>query len=245
MFLTNLLICLLGTFLSAMSGCGTGILIIPIWIMMGYSLPLGLSVLQVTSVLWCPVAARNYLKGEKLDYKLLLALFLSGMLGTFVGANTITQLDTLVAGRFVGIVVVLVSILINFIDQNHFAKNSVRHGNILASVLAFPLGLYEAAFGSGNAILTSFVLIKTKGITLSQSLGYYYIVATFWCLSSASIYFLNGFYDWSLLIAATIGSVLGAELGSKFGRARGSLFLKKSILLAGLILGIKMIIASF
>ena len=243
-FLINLLLCIFGTFLSSMSGCGTGIIILPIWIMMGYSLPLGLAVLQLTSVLWCPFAAKNYLKGEKFDFKLLVALIVFGLLGTFIGANTIAKLDQTTANRFVGAIVILVATLINFVDQKSIAKSKKNSNDQVVALLAFPLGIYEAAFGAGNAIITSFALMKARGLELSQALGYYYAAATFWCLSSGLIYFYSGFSDWSLLAAATIGSIIGAELGSKFGRAKGSKFLEKSVLIAGVLLGIKLIVSS-
>jgi uncharacterized protein len=245
LFSINLFVCLFGTFLSAMSGCGTGILIIPIWLMMGYSLPVGLAVLQLTSILWCPVAARNYLKGEKPDLKLIFSLLSIGLIGTFIGANTITRLDPDSANKLVGILVIAIAIMMNFVDHHKFTTSrGGKKNTVIVNLLALPLGAYEAAFGSGNAIFTSYVLLKFKGISLTHGLGYYYLIATPWCLSSALIYMFYGFSDWGLLIAATIGSVLGGELGSRFGKKRGSNFLKKSMLCAGVVLGLKLLAVS-
>lgn len=114
---------------------------------------------------------------------------------------------------------------------------------VLASLLAIPLGFYEAFFGSGNGIFTSSLLAKTRGFDLALALGYYYCISFVWCLFSAVLFLHWGFGDIGLIVPSTLGGVAGAYLGSLVGRRKGARFIKYLFVSLGGLLGLKLLLA--
>jgi len=103
-----------------------------------------------------------------------------------------------------------------------------------------PLGVYEAFFGSGNGLFTSLVLTKSRGLSLVSALGYYYLLAFCWNSFAVCIYTKAGLSDARLMLPSTLGSVIGAYLGSRIGRGKGHRLVRPMFIVLGGTLGLKL-----
>ena len=59
-----LAVAFLASLLSSMSGAGASMLTTPVWISLGFPLPVAIASNQLNGAAWTLIAARNYLKGR-------------------------------------------------------------------------------------------------------------------------------------------------------------------------------------
>ena len=189
----------------------------PAWVTLGASFPVAVAADKVAGTFWTVVAARTYLARGRLDRQLLLGMGIAGLLGAASGALLATALDE------------------SLLRRGGRNPDSGRNPAVApapgllpcaggvggrsrgAAAWGFPLGVYEGVLGSGNAILTTLLLQRTRGWDLLVALGHYYALAAMWCALAAVMYLWRGAFDPALTLAATLGSVGGGALGSRLG----------------------------
>ena len=166
------------TLIGSMSGGGSGLILIPIWIHFGYALPLAIATQQLSGIFWAPIASYNYLKFRPFDARLTSGMLVVGLVGAVLGVGTITRADQQLVKHCIGwiILALLVFMLLN--KKSGIERGTARVSRSLTSLAAFPLGFYESFFGSGNGLFTAFLLIKARGFDLPTALGHYYLIAT-------------------------------------------------------------------
>lgn len=225
-----------------MSGGGSSMITTPVWLMMGFPLPVAICCNVVNGACWTLVAARNYLRGHTLDWRFIGIFIAFGLVGAFGGTKVIMSADPKILQKVFGIFILGLVALAYFKKDFGLHKKEPKYNRFQSALFALPLGFYEAFFGSGNGIFTSAVLTTVRGFTLLEALGYYYLVAFAWCVFSSCLFISAGHYDLSLIIPAIFGSVAGAQLGSRIGKKYGSTFVKTAFMLIGTVLGCKLLL---
>jgi len=81
------------TLISSMSGGGSSMIATPFWLMLGFPLPVCIATNSVGGACWTLIAARNYLRGHEVDWKLIRGMVLSGLVGAFLGTRVIIYCD--------------------------------------------------------------------------------------------------------------------------------------------------------
>ena len=229
--------------LSAMSGGGSSMIATPVWLMLGFPLPVAITSNTVCGTAWTLVAARNYLRGQHIDKRLLCGLSAFGLLGAYVGTQVILYCNPQSLQRVIG-AVILVLVAFAFLRKDFGLEEAPPKLNrFYTSIAAIPLGFYEAFFGSGNGIFTSAVLTSARGFKLLQALGYYYVISFFWCVFAAIMYLRSGTWTPKLMVPAAIFSLCGAYVGSRIGARKGGRFVKSIFVAIGTILGLKLLLA--
>lgn len=236
------LIAFLATLISAMSGGGSSMITTPAWIMLGFPLPVAIASNTVNGSVWTIIAARTYLRGHNIDWRLVCMFITAGLLGAFAGTKVITLGDAHVLQRVFGACITLLVVMAYLKKDFGLNAREPRFNRWQTSLFALPLGFYEAFFGSGNGIFTSAVLTSSRGFVLLEALGYYYMVACVWCIFASCIYVSAGHYDLKLMLPAILGSVAGAKLGSSIGKKHGSKFVKNVFMAIGGLLGLKLLL---
>lgn len=230
----------LASLLSSMSGAGSAMLATPVWLALGFPLPVAIASNQMNGAAWTLIAARNYLKGRVLDWPLIRAMVGFGLAGAWGGTVIVRSINGHSLQRSIGVIIIcLVAVVaINPALGRREAEPGIPRW--LTGVLALPLGCYESFFGSGNGLFTSFLLSKARGFTLLTALGYYYLLAFTWNCFAVAIYSSAGIADGRLMLPSTAGSVLGAFFGSRLGRRKGHGLVRGVFLTLGAALGMKL-----
>jgi hypothetical protein len=148
--------------------------------------------------------------------------------------------DAHILQRVIGMIIIALVAVVAFNPGLGRTESEPLLSRPLTGVLAFPLGVYESFFGSGNGLFTSILLSKARGVPLLTALGYYYLISFFWNSFAVSIYSAAGFADSSLMVPSTAGSVLGAYIGSRIGRRKGYGLVRALFLAIGGALGVKL-----
>lgn len=239
-FLIVLSVALLASMLSSMSGAGAAMITTPIWLFLGFPLPVVIASNQLNGAAWTLIAARNYLKGRTVDWTLIRIMVFCGLAGAYAGTTIVRIADAHILQRVIGVIIIVLVVVVAFNPALGRIESEPLLSRRLTGVLAFPLGVYESFFGSGNGLFTSILLSKTRGMPLLTALGSYYVIAFFWNSFAVSIYSAAGYADSSLMIPSTAGSMLGAYIGSWFGRRKGYGLVRAFFLAVGGTLGMKL-----
>jgi hypothetical protein len=239
-FLTSFI----ATLLSSISGGGSGIITVPIFLALGMPLQLVVNIGSVNGIFWTPLAALNYLRGRKIHWRFIIIFTLIGLVGAYFGAHTLLNIDLRVFEIIVGLLIVSMVIFNYFKKDLGLYKKPVY--STFRQLLAYPFGLilgfYEGFFGAGNGILFSMVSFYTRGFDFIDALGSYYAISFSWCLLSAVILIRQGFFDINIMFVAIAGSIIGGYTGSRYARYKGNKFIKISFVVIGGILGLKLLL---
>lgn len=239
-FLVVFSVAFLASLLSSMSGAGAAMVTTPVWLFLGYPLPVAIASNQLNGAAWTLIAARNYLKGGTVDWALVRIMIFFGLAGAYVGTTIVRGVDAHLLQRVIGMIIIGLVVVVAFHPALGRTESEPILSRRLTGVLAFPLGAYESFFGSGNGLFTSILLSKGRGLPLLTALGYYYLISFFWNSFAVSVYSSAGLADSSLMVPSTAGSVLGAYIGSRVGRRKGYDLVRALFLGAGGVLGLKL-----
>ncbi|HEY9790079.1 MAG TPA: sulfite exporter TauE/SafE family protein [Candidatus Obscuribacterales bacterium] len=242
MFLLAIAVSFTATFIGSVSGGSTSVITLPCWLSFGFPLPTAVAADKTAGALWTAVASRNYLRGKQLDWPLILGLSGFGIIGAVLGTRVTVSVDPQLLKRVVGGIILTVVAIYWVKKEFGLETTAPAVGRFTCSIFGFPLGFYEGILGSGNSLISSLTLCKSRGFDLLTSLGHSYLVAFAWCAAAAIAYSGQGFFNWSLTIPAIIGSVLGAQTGSMLGSRMGAKPVKILFSVAGVFFGGKLLL---
>lgn len=238
--LTVFSVAFLASLLSSMSGAGSAMLTTPVWLSLGFPLPVAIASNQMNGAAWTLIAARNYLRGRVLDWPLIRNMVCFGLAGAYAGTVIVRAVDAHLLQRIIGLIIIGLVVVVGLTPSLGRAESEPSLSRRATGLLAFPLGAYESFFGSGNGLFTSLLLTKTRGLPLLTALGYYYVIAFTWNCFAVSIYIAAGLADSRLMVPSTAGSMLGAYFGSRIGRRKGYGLVRALFLTVGGALGVKL-----
>jgi uncharacterized protein len=230
----------LAALLSSMSGAGSAMLTTPVWLALGFPLPVAIASNQMNGAAWTLIAARNYLKGRVLDWPLIRMMICFGLVGAYAGTVIVRRVDGHLLQRAIGLIIICLVALVWLNPSLGRSEKEPALSRPVTGLMALPLGVYESFFGSGNGLFTSLLLSKARGLHLLTALGYYYLIAFTWNCFAVAIYASAGFGDSRLMVPSTAGSMLGAYFGSRLGRKSGYRLVRTLFLTVGGALGLKL-----
>jgi uncharacterized membrane protein YfcA len=233
-----LLIAFAASLLASLSGGSSSMITTPAWVALGAPFPVAVATDKIAGMFWTISAARTYLANVAVERRVLLGMGVAGLAGAFAGAVTVTSVNEMILRRGAG-VLILVAIVASLRPVRRPADPPARP---LHSLMGFPLGLYEGLLGSGNGILTSAILMRTRGFDLPVALGHYYALAALWCALASGVYFARGAIDWRLALPATVGALAGGTLGARIGRKAGSRLIRPLFVITGLVLAVRLLL---
>jgi uncharacterized membrane protein YfcA len=232
----------LASLLSSMSGAGSAMLTTPVWFSLGFPLPVAIASNQMNGAAWTLIAARNYLRGRILDWALIRNMVCFGLAGAYAGTVIVRSVNAHLLQRVIGCIIIGLVVAVGLNPSLGRTESEPCLSRPLTGVLAFPLGVYESFFGSGNGLFTSMLLSKFRGLPLLTALGYYYVMAFTWNCFAVSIYIASGLGNSRLMLPSTAGSMLGAYFGSRIGRHKGYGLVRALFLAVGGVLGLKLVL---
>ncbi|MFA5854668.1 MAG: sulfite exporter TauE/SafE family protein [Candidatus Gracilibacteria bacterium] len=241
-FIIIFAVSLLATILSTISGGGSGIISLPVFLWLGISLPLSIAIQKVNAIFFTPIPAYNYLKGKKIDWTFLLLFAFIGLIGVYAGVNILLAVDKILMQRAIGLIIFAFAIFV-FLKKDFGMKERTESSKIKRAASYFAaliMGFYESLMGSGNGIAFTALTYYTRGFDFIHAMGYYFAIAFFWCTFTAILYIQKGYFDFWMMLASILGAMIGAQIGSKYARYKGNKFIKTVFTVVGVVLGLKL-----
>ena len=234
----------IAAFLSSMSGGGSSVICLPVFLSLGISFPLATVITKVAGIFWLLPSSYNYLKGRTIEWRFLLSYALVGLVGVYLGILIVLHLNQRILKTAVGI---FITTLVIYIARKKdigikTAALCSREREPLAFGIALPMGIYEGVLGSGNGIAFSALCFYAKGFDFMSALGYYFSISFIWSVFGSLLLIQKGYFSLALIIPAILGSVPGAYIGSKYARYKGNSFIKAVFVVIGGFLGLKLIL---
>lgn len=235
---------LVATVLSSMSGGGASVISLPIFLWAGISLPLSIAAHKICAVFWTPISAYNYLKDKKIDWVFLLLFSGVGLIGAYFGVQFVLAVNQDIIKPIIGVVIFVFAIYTYFKKDLGLKQKQVesRSRTVVSYVVALVMGFYESVIGSGNGMAFVTLTFHTWGFDFVSALGYYFAVAFFWVSFAAVLYIQKGYFDFWIMLAAILGSMIGGYIGSKYAKYKGNKFIKILFITVGSILGLKLML---
>jgi len=235
---------LVATLLSAMSGGGSSIVSLPIFLWAGIPLPLSIAAHKLCAAFWTPISAYNYLKDKKINWRFLLLFAAFGLIGSYFGVQFVLTINQELLKRIIGTIIFVFVIYTYFKKDFGLKEKQIKSKfkGAISYLVAIIMGFYESIIGSGNGIAFTALTYYTRGFDFIDALGYYFGIAFFWVTFAAILYIQKGYYDFGIMGAAIIGSVIGSYCGSKYAKYKGNKFIRLTFITIGAILGLKLIL---
>lgn len=235
---------LVGTIIGVMSGGGSSIISLPLFLWAGIPLQLAIATHKLYCVFAAPLTSYNFLKGRKINWPFLLLFAAIGLIGAYFGVQFALSINEKTLKLIIGIIILI------FVTHTYFKKEfGLKEKKIdspikrfISYFAALIMGFYESILGSGNGIAFAILAFYTRGFDLISALGYYSAIAFFWASFAAILYIQKGYFDFGIMLAATLGAIIGSYIGSKYARYKGNKFIKIVFITVGAILGIKLIL---
>lgn len=207
---------------------GGGLISMPALLMTGLPPGIVLGTNKLASIFCSSTSSISFLRSGKMDVSLIKYLFWFSLVGSILGAYTVTLLSPTFLKPLVVVMLILVAIYTVFKkDWGEVSTYNAasKRSSLLGAVAAFVLGFYDGFFGpgAGSFLIFAFLMLgfdfivaagNAKALNLASNLG---AVATFLLAGSVN-------YAYGLCMGAAM--IVGALAGSRFAIARGTAYIK-------------------
>ena len=217
-------------FFTAMTGSGSGLILVPLLILVGLTPIQAIAIHKFEGTLWTVASAIRYYKSKQilsLDFSWYLII---GSIGTFLGAMYIHFIPSKVLQIIVGIAILLVTLLMIFFHKKPDKTDIKLWKRILLVISMFFFGIYEGTFGSGNGFFIAALFFSLIGSNELKTVGMITVLAAFWNLIAVATHFSFGSLLLQYAIPIGAASAIGAWFGAGYAINAGKDFVRKAII---------------
>lgn len=169
------------------------------------------------------IAAAQFGRRVHLDWPVLLPAAALALLGAFIGAWAVTQIDAGFLRRLLPLLllaVLLYTLAKKDLGRTH-APRTARGAMLIASLIGALVGIYDGFFGPGAGSFLIFLLVRFLGYDFLNASAAAKLLNVATNLAALTLFSLKGHVWWQvgLLMAATniAGSLLGTRLALRHG----------------------------
>ncbi|RLD63358.1 MAG: sulfite exporter TauE/SafE family protein [Bacteroidetes bacterium] len=239
------LLALVASFVFALGGIGSAIILVPIMVSLGIPInsakPIGLFINTVSMT----GASINNIKNKRLDFKIGIPIIISSFIFAVIGAYTSKFIPTkIVIGVFV-LFLVFSGLMFLFHKKKEGESYRTDTPYVKLTLIGILAGLLSGILGIGGGGVISPLMLMI-GVNPKKITAITAFVVPFSSLSGFITYWIMGSVNWRLLIIATTAGLIGATLGTIFMQKKLNVQTVKMILaIILLLMAVKMIFKLF
>ncbi len=222
---------------------GGGLLTVPALLTAGLPPAMALGTNKGQSVFGATVALYRYARFGWIDRRRALVMFPAGMLGAFIGAWLLLQLDPAVLRPLV-LVLLLVAAVAIAVRRPSAAPPATRasHAPMLgrAFLIALPIGIYDGFFGPGTGTFLILALVGLLQHDLARATGEAKVANFASNLAALSLFAAQGLVVWSVALPMAASQMAGGWVGTHFARRGGEKVIRWVVLAVVIALVIKL-----
>lgn len=232
-------------FVDSIAG-GGGLISLPAYLISGLPVHASIATNKLSSSMGTCISTARYAKNGYINWKLSVFCIVSALVGASLGANLALLLDD-VLFRFLMLIILPVTAVYVMRKKDLFSSESRTdlpfcHLVVLASFIAFGIGMYDGFYGPGTGTFLILLLTRFAHMDLTQANGLSKAINLTSNLTSLTVYLLNGQVIMLLGLIAGAFSILGNYLGSRSFARRGASIARPIILLVLILLFIRTIL---
>lgn len=246
MFITLLVVFLVGV-ISASFGTLVGggtLLTIPTLIFLGLSPESAITTNRFGANGLIIAGLYEFNKQRMVDYKIGFILCIPALLGSFLGAITVLQVNALILKYLIVIITIFILAFIIFKPKIGIEKTKpfIKKTDYLSGIaLSFLIGINSGLYGAGSGTFLSYVLILLFGQTFLESAATRKIPTLFSSLIATLIFILASAIIYPIGISLFIGNLIGSYIGAHYSDKIGNVWIKRLFIVIVLIMVIKLI----
>jgi len=228
-------------FLDAVIGSG-GLVSIPSLIFIGLPPQVAIATDRLGTIGQHFGSLPKFWKEKKIIWKYVPPFALISIIGTYVGANILLNVDPNILTKLVGIIVLSFLPLV-FIKRNLGIKRkeTTKTKKTIGHFFYFFVMVYAAFIGGGSGLLIFYTLMIFFGFTVIDSIATSSIPWFLLSIFSLIIFSINGIVDYTIGIVLFISMLLGGYIGAHVAIKKGNKWVKSLFAIVVIISGIKLL----
>jgi uncharacterized membrane protein YfcA len=184
---------------------------------------------KIASLSGTSVAAYQYSKRIKFDYKLLAIIALSSFIASYLGAKAVSIINVEVLKPIILVILILIAVY-TFIKKDlgsYQTKELDFEKQALYGVLiGLIVGFYDGFFGPGTGSFFVLGFVVLLGFEFVKASAYAKIINCMTNLSALIVFIRQGNYLIEIALLMAIFNILGNLLGSRIALKKGNEFVR-------------------
>ncbi|MCK4927788.1 MAG: sulfite exporter TauE/SafE family protein [Candidatus Aenigmarchaeota archaeon] len=224
--ITTFLIGVFASFIGAIAG-GGGLISIPFLIFLGLPPQAAIATNKLGGAGLSLGAAAKFWKEKKIIWKAVMPLCLIGIIGAYLGANILLNIDPAILSKMIGfMLLILLPLTLLKKDIGLKRKDTRPVDKGMGYVLFFFLMIFGGFFGGGAGTLMFYILMYFFGFTIIQSNATSIIPWFVMSITSLIIFIINGLVVYQVGISLFAGMLVGGYLGAQTAIKKGNRWVK-------------------
>lgn len=222
---------------------GGSLITLPMLIFLGLPTAVANGTNRIAILFGAIAATRNFKNKGALDWKFGLELGIPALIGASLGSAIVISVPdkTFKLILSFAMIVVLAIIIINPRDRiKGVLKNAKAKNRILAMIAFFFIGIYGGFVQAGVGFIIIATLSLITGLSLVRINALKVFVVLIYMVFSLAIFVVNGKINLPFGIALSVGSAIGAYLGSNFAIAKGDKWIRAILIVSVTAMAIKL-----
>lgn len=180
---------------------------------------------RIAILLQNAMGAYSFNQEKMVDWKGVLYLAPATILGSIAGSLIAVEINEEVLNKAIGVIMLLMIILI-FRNPKRWLEGKiesiVERPEIKTFLIFFLIGIYGGFIQAGVGIFFLISLVLGVGYNVVRANALKVAINFFMTISSIVIFALNGTVDWKTGLILSVGSMIGAKLGTSFAIKKGA-----------------------
>lgn len=221
-------------FIDAIVG-GGGLIQFPAFMILfpNTSVPTAFGTNKIAGLSGTSIAAVQYAKRIKFNWKLLAVTAITSFVFSFIGAKLVSRIDVDILKPF--IFFVLIAIAIYTFKKKDFGalatkKISDNKKYFYGIVLGILIGFYDGFLGPGTGSFLVLGFVALLGFEFLEASAYAKVINCVTNISALYVFISQGNYIIEIAIIMAISNVLGSIIGSRMAILKGNSFIRKIFL---------------
>ena len=184
---------------------------------------------RVAILLQNAMGTYTFNQNKLIDWKGVLYLAPSTIIGSILGSIIAVQIDEDALNKIIGIIM-LFMIVLTFKNPKKWLEGEIqrieKRPKVLVFILFFFIGIYGGFIQAGVGIFFLISLVLGIGYNVVRANAVKVAINFFMTISSIVIFALNDSIDLKVGLVLSVGSVIGARLGTKFAIKKGTQWIR-------------------
>lgn len=221
-------------FIDAIVG-GGGLIQFPAFMILfpNSTIPTAFGTNKIAGLSGTSIAAIQYSKRVKFNWKLLTMTAVTSFLFSFIGAKLVSRIDVNILKPF--IFFVLIAIAIYTFKKKDFGAISTKKLSdtkkyIYGVLLGTLIGFYDGFLGPGTGSFLVLGFVALLGFEFLEASAYAKVINCVTNVSALYVFISQGNYVLEIAIIMAVSNVLGSIIGSRMAIFKGNTFIRKIFL---------------
>ncbi|MDO5625862.1 MAG: TSUP family transporter [Pseudomonadota bacterium] len=181
------------------------------------------------SVWGTTISTVQYARRVQMRWPVLLPAAGAALVGSFIGAWTVTQITPDFLRRLLPIIllaVLLYTLAKKDLGSTHAPRHTGRRETVLACAIGLVIGWYDGFFGPGTGSFFIFLFVRFLGYDFLNASASAKLLNVATNVSAIALFAMKGHVWWKVGLAMAVANVIGSLIGTRLALKHGAGFVR-------------------